>query len=729
MTRSQNLRCLLPLALAAAGCTDSGGSYEPPLGPPDDGGPPVAPSDPPPTGSKWQGIEVTGECGRTKLAFVLVDEVCGGTDDPAYMDYFHAPIMRDGALIGTHLFAVDATYLWVLDTADPENIARTSLLAGFGQPLAVATHQGLLLIAAGDEGLLVVDPADPASPFRVATIDVAGPALDVSVDGDRALVALGAGGVAVVDLVSRTVEKTLGVPGFAAAVAGRNGKAYVAACDNFAIIDVMSTAVQGETWLSGHTVDGILVAPAKDVTLEGDVAFVAAGRYGAVAVDISNPAAPGVLGNCTEASDLAFYASGVRQEGGTLYVAGGEWGIKPVSVLNPTAACSSQITPALPPIPSSDDQACSTEPPWEVLPWTDTWTPPPIPPEGRDPIQTLPVPGRVFAFGDATRVGLRAIDIRDTLTVGLPKLGRYSEPRLTEGLAAQGDRVLVAGKAGGLYRVVAGQLVLDQELAEAKTARAAAFLGDGRWVLGAPDPETGGGNILIEGLATPVPVPLTIWAGGIAAKADTVYVPVREGVLLVNDSGQTTLLPSGRDAELPQAIAVADDHLLLAAPEWSDALRVTPSDATPLGENGLDEGDLYDVGLWRRALPRRLLFHTAAGAVEVASLGGQASLTLHGTSLTGPLPSGDYVAGATDGDRVYLVSTDRGRYRTMLVTVSLDGGAPVVQGVTSFTGMGTALASLGGRLYLADGDRGLRVFDSTASSPTQIDVLELGAQP
>ncbi|MBL9026011.1 MAG: hypothetical protein JNL21_27715 [Myxococcales bacterium] len=715
---------LLPL-LACGGLADPSGGVD---GPPDDQGPPTAPTEPPPTGSKWAGIELTGECGRTTLAYVLVDEVCGGTDDPAYLDYFHAPIMRDGALIGSYLFAVDATYLWVLDTSDPSDPKRVALLAGFGQPLAVATHGGTLLLASGAEGLVVVDPSEPASPVRLATIEVAGPALDVFVDGDRAFVAMGGSGVAVVDLVSQTVEKVLEVPGFAAAVAAEDGRAYVAACDNFAIIDVTTGSVLGQTWVANATKEGILIAPAKDVALQGNVAFVAAGRFGAVAVDITDPSAPSVIGNCTEQTDQSFYASGVRGEGEDLYVAGGEWGVKRLDVGDALTTCSSNVVPVVPDIPNQGGE-CSTDPPWEVLPWAQTWAPPPVPPEGRDPLQTLPVPGQVYAFGDATRIGLRAIDIRDTTIDDLPKIGRYSEPRLTEGMATDGDRVLIAGKAGGLYRLVNDALVLEEPLDLAKTARAAAFLGDGRWVLGSPNPESGGGTVHIEGAAAPIEVPETIWAGGLATKADTVFVPVREGALAVDTSGNQTLLSSGREAELPQAIAVGEDHLLLAAPEWIDALLVTPAEAAPLGDNGvLEGGDLADVNLWHRALPRRVLLETATGPVEIASLGGMAGLTDHTSALTVELPAGDYIAGAAGPDRVYAVAVDRGRYRTMLVTIALDG-EPTIAGVSSFTGMGTSVVVSGDRLLLADGDRGVRIFDTTESAPTLLAVDEIGGAP
>jgi hypothetical protein len=696
----------------------------------EDPGPPAPPSQPPPTGSKWEGIEVTGECGRTWLSYVLVDEVCGGTDDPSYMDYFHAPIMRDGAILGGHLYAVDATYLWVLDVSDPTAPSRSALLAGFGQPLAVAVHAGHLLIAAGDEGLIVVDVSDPQSPTRLATIDVGGPALDVWVDGDRALLATGKGGVVVVDLVTEAIDATLSVPGFAAAVASRNGRAFVAACDTFAVIDIATGSVVGQTWVDGHEKDGILIAPAKDVALVDDVAFVAAGRFGAVAIDIQNPAAPSVLGNCTEQTDLSFYASGVRDEGGQLFVAGGEWGILPLDIAVPTSTCTADVIPVTPEVPGPDEE-CSTEPPWDVLPWQETWVPPSEPPPGRDPIQTLPVPGLVYAFGDATRIGLRAIDVRETATTDLPKIGRYGEPRLTEGIAVRGDRLLIAGKVGGLYAIEGSALTLEQDIAAAKTARATAFLSDGRWVLGSPDPGTGGGLVHIEGVSNPYAVPETIWPGSMATKIDTVYLPVKEGALLLSADGMMSTMSSGRTAELPQAIAIGPEYVLLAAPEWTDALQLAPGEMIPLSANAaFGSDDILDVSKWVQGLPRRVLFHTAAGPVEIASLGGEAAITIHADGgLSAQLPAGDYVAGAAFADKVYLVSVDRGRYRTQLVTVALGSGAPTVLPTVGFTGTATGVAAEGDRVYVADGDRGVRVFDTAGGAPTQINVVELTPAP
>ncbi len=729
MLRASTASCSLVLAaLVVTGCDgtlpgDWLAPQEPPL--------PSAPAEPPPTGNKWQGIQVTGDCGRTTLAYVLVDEVCGGTDDPAYMDYFHAPIMRDGVEIDGRLYTVDATSVWVLDVTQPDETSRHALLGGFGEPLAVGEHEGDLILAAGDEGLIVVDVTSDA-PVRVGSVELAGPALDVWVDGDRAFVATGFGGVAVVDLSLGAPElvATLDAPGFAAAVAARDGVAYVAACDTFATIDVATGALLGQAWLSDAIQNDILVAPAKDITLVGDRAFVAAGRYGAVAMDITSPASPAPFGNCTVADDQSFYASGVRERNGKVYVAGGEYGILPVDVTSPSSACSSLVTPALPP-PPSGEEACTTEAPWELVEWEDSWTPPSVPPEGRDPIQTLPLDTRVYAFGDATRIGLRAIDIRDPDALEV-KIGRYSEPRLTEGIAAQNDAILVAGKKGGLFAVdPSGAVRLAAPIPQAALSRAAAFLGDGRWVLGGLDPSTGAGVVYVQGLA-PQAFESPIWAGGLAAKASTIYVPTSTGVEARDITSGGSFFTSGHTAQLPQSIAVGENHLVVASPEWTSAVRVDGATVTDVDAIGVfATNDLANVSEWRKALPRRVVMTNDTGIIEVASLGGRAGITVHTDvgATSADLPAGDYIAATYGEGVVYAVAVDRGRYRSQLVTIDVSGGEPVVEGSVAFAGAATGLAIAGGHLVVADADRGLRNFDLSTGSPVLVQILELGDVP
>jgi len=340
--------------------------FDYPDGPPDDGAP---------TGTRWVEAPVDEGCGRTGRTWILADETCAETDSEGYFDTFVAPMFRDGAMIGDRLFTVDATHLWVLDVRDPEAIRREVLISGLGRPLALRALENRLVIASAEYGLVVADVADVQRPGLVGQVPLRGPAMDVVVIDRTAYVASGAGGLAIVDLDSLTVLDIIPLPGFAAGVDVQDTLAYVAACDSLVIIDLEAMSMVGSVWLDDAEPED---APAKDVEIVGHTAFVAAGRYGAVAVDVSAPYSPSILGNCTVAEDMIFYASGVRAEGNNLYVAGGEWGILPVPLDDSEPPCSSIVVPTLLTRPPDEpDEECGTEPPWEVLDWQEIWEPPP----------------------------------------------------------------------------------------------------------------------------------------------------------------------------------------------------------------------------------------------------------------------------------------------------------------------------------------------------------------
>jgi hypothetical protein len=327
---------------------------------------------------------------------VLVDEVCGALDATDCLARFRAPMFRDGAVIGSVLYTVDGTNLWSLDVSDPSGIPRKSLIAGFGTPIAMGIHGGKLVIAAGAQGVLLVDVTDPEAPVRAAAVELEGPALDVHVDGDRAFAAMGKAGIAVIDLLASppAVSMTIPIEGFAAGVTAQGSTASVAACDSFAVVDTTQGKVIGTTWLEKAHVREILVAPAKDVAIAGSTAYVAAGRFGAVGIDVANPAEPAVPGNCTVEKELSFYASGVRAQNGKLFVAGGEWGVLPIDL--GAGGCPTLVDPVLPehPVDQAAPEECSSKAPWEVVPWQNVWAPP-----------AFGNAGHGGSFGDRQRAG------------------------------------------------------------------------------------------------------------------------------------------------------------------------------------------------------------------------------------------------------------------------------------------------------------------------------------
>jgi hypothetical protein len=543
----------------------------------------------------------------------------------------------------------------------------------------------------------------------------------VELRSGTAYVAMGHGGVASVDIsaTTPTLVKTFATPGHAAGVATDADHVYVAACTSFSILDRATGTVRGTVPFpkSGER----LITPAKDVAIVGNVAFVAAGAQGAVAIDVSNPAAPSVLGRCAVNED-GFYASGVRAEGNALFVAAGEWGVLRVDVTNPRTACTEKVTPAAIPKPGTD---CSTKPPWEVVPWERVWGPPP---PGKDPIQVLPAGDRVYAFGDARRIGVRAVDVR--AASDLAKIGRYDEPRTILGVAVQGSKVVVIGPRGGIFNVdpqgvpVRAPAAGDDALLGAS---AVTMLSDGRFAV------LSGGKVFVEGRDEPI----TTAATGIAArgvevvvtKAALVEIYAAEGKLLAADS-------LGRAAALPIAVAASQNTVVYAAPEWDAALSRFVSTTSfgvtkPVPHTVFDDDDAMDPDLWRMRVPRSHLSVSTAGLVQLAALGPRAGLAVHradGSIAKVALPLLTYAGLATDATHAYAIGLDRGLYKSYLVTVDLSG-APTVVSIEAFTGAASGVAASGGRVYVADADGALRIYAVNGTSVGTAGVVRVEERP
>lgn len=707
--------------LSGCGAADAGGGS----GPPDPGIPTSPPTTPAPTGSKWKGVEVQGDCGRSTLAWVLVDEMCADVDDPGYLDALRSPMFRDGALIDGTLYVVDATRLWVLDVKDPTAPVRRGVLGGIGHPIAIATHGGRLVVASGEAGLLMLEPKLPGVPAPFAAVPLPGPALDVFVEADRAVVAMGKAGLAVIDLGPTLANppgqpvllNVVPAPGFAVGVATRTSNAYVAACDTFAVVHLHTGELIGQDWLDAYDKAGILTAPARDVALVGDAAYVAAGRHGVVEVDVSKPASPLLRGECTEPFDPMFYVSGVRSQGSRLFAAAGEWGIKTLDIAQP-ATCTQWLFPWTPETPSGDE-ACNPKPPWEVLPWQNLWVPPP---PAKDPVQTLPAGDVVYAFGDARRIGTRAVDVRTPL---LGQVGRYDEPRLVVDLAAGAGRVIAVGEGGGVFGASESALLAPVAApSEVKQGLSAVVLADGRWAFATE-------NTLVVESAKPKVFSDELFAHGLSARGSDVAIALPGGVRFVDPLGAETVLASPRPAKLPPAVVATSDGVFLAAPEWERALAIDAAGAAKdLPENGVfGAAEIMDANLWREGLPRRLLAASPHGVVEIAALGARAGLTVHTGAPSQPklaLPAGTYVDAAAQGDALFVVSADRGTYQSSLLTVSLGVSSATLVGTESFTGVATAVAVDGTRLYVGDADRGIRVYSTLALPPKLLGVYELG---
>jgi len=682
-----------------------------------------------PTGQAWKPVSSDLACGRSGVRWVLVDEVCGDGDggDPHALE---TPMFRDGALVGSHLMTVDGTHLWSLDVTGsgaPERIRRSALVTGVGQALAVAAQGSSLYVAAGIDGLVRVDASDPAAPTRSASLALAQPAFDVDLRDARAYVATGKGGVAFVDVAGPAPQLLSShvAPGYAAGVASDASRVYVAGCTAFSILDRTTGAVLGS--VPFPRVGDRLLAPAKDVALVGDVAFVAAGKQGAVAIDVSTPSLPKVLGACS-VDDPAFYASGVRAEAGAVFVAAGEWGVLRIDATNPATACPKPLA-SLPPAPPPGD--CSQVAPWEAVPWEEVWAPPP---PAKDPIQVLPAGDRVYAFGDARRIGVRAVDVR--AATDLARLGRYDEPRMLLGVAVRGQRLVALGPRGGVFDLDAAGIPSRSTTATAGSEDAllvgeqVVFLGDGHFAV------LRGGSVTIEGLSG-------AFASGVralAAGGNELAVVTTSKVDLYTSSGIRRATGGfGSVAHLPPAVAATDAAVYVAAPEWLAAEKHAVSDAelvwTEPRHNAFDDDGIMDTGAWLERVPRRHLAGRSDGFLELAAVGRSAGLAIHGATGTPgtptplvALPPLTYVGLTSDAEHAYAIGIDRGLYRSYLVTISLVG-TPRVTSFEVFTGAASGIAASGGKVYVTDADGAIRVYAASGATVVPVATVRVEERP
>lgn len=180
-------------------------------------------------------------------------------------------------------------------------------LPGFANGVALAG--GRAYVAAGSAGLQVVDVSDRSSPSLAGSAPSPGNANDVAVVGDRAYLADGAAGLVVYDLADPLAPVPIGAfdtAGVAADVAVRAGRALVA--DGAAGAHLFDVSGAGDPVLLGSAATAA-DATGVDFSPDGRYAAVALGGAGLAVVDLSVPAAMGVVATLStggEARDLRW---------------------------------------------------------------------------------------------------------------------------------------------------------------------------------------------------------------------------------------------------------------------------------------------------------------------------------------------------------------------------------------------------------------------------------------
>jgi hypothetical protein len=332
---------------------------------------------------------------------------------------------------------------------------------------------------------------------------------------------------------------------------------------------------------------------------------------------------------------------------------------------------------------------------------------------------------RLFAFGDARRVGVRAVDVRNPLDLSLTR--RYDEPRTLLGIAAKGTRIAVAGPRGGVFDFDATKLLVrsaaanDEDLVKASSV---GLLDDGRWVA------IVGNDAKLEGNAVPLATnvkAISVSGSSVALVKSLNSIPTVE---VVDGSGSLVASQSaGITAALPLSIASGPTSVFYASPESPSSARREVGTGylgsiSQTMHDVFDQEDSLDLSLWRTRVPRRPLAYSTRGFVEVAVLGNRAGLVLHGPSGAKQrvaLPAFTYAGVAADDDHAYAIAIDRGLYKSYLVTVSLVG-TPKIVSFEAFTGAASGVAVASGRVYVSDADGLVRVWSVNGD-----DVAPLGS--
>lgn len=160
----------------------------------------------------------------------------------------------------------------------------------------VAVNGNYAYVAAGAAGLQVVSVSSRTSPSIVASLSLGGNSNGIRLLGNLAYIAGGSAGLQVVDVtnpLAPVLRGTLSTGGNALNLAVYGNTAYVANGSNLFLANVTNPAAMmqiGTLALSG-TIQGVDVDPAHKL------AVVAAGPAGIYVVDLSNPAAPVLVGS------------------------------------------------------------------------------------------------------------------------------------------------------------------------------------------------------------------------------------------------------------------------------------------------------------------------------------------------------------------------------------------------------------------------------------------------
>lgn len=210
----------------------------------------------------------------------------------------------DVAMNGSGTLAVTAmgtAGIWVVDLANPSAPVRRGVYDTSGVAFAVALNASgsLAYVADGSGGLKVVSLANPSAPSQVGSIALSGIQRDVAVQGSVAYVVDQMGRLVTVDVANASAPQQLGaltMGRYAYNVAVSGTLAIMHTQGSAAYLDVVDVTTPASPVIrSSVAVDAS--GAVKGIALGASRAYVASGTAGLRIYELTNPAAPTLLGS------------------------------------------------------------------------------------------------------------------------------------------------------------------------------------------------------------------------------------------------------------------------------------------------------------------------------------------------------------------------------------------------------------------------------------------------
>lgn len=208
-----------------------------------------------------------------------------------------------GGAIGEIAFAGDVAYLCdggagirVIDTSDPLNPSTIGSFNTAGSALAIAIAGDHAFVADENNGLVVLDISDPTTPLLTTSLPLAGAMVDIAVSGDFAYLAGDTTGIHVVDISDPALPSLVSSTplafflGRCLTVSG--DLLFLGYSGGMAIVDVSNPAVP--VGLGGYS---DLFPDIVEITVRGDLAYLASPDGGLLVIDASDPTTPVLAGD------------------------------------------------------------------------------------------------------------------------------------------------------------------------------------------------------------------------------------------------------------------------------------------------------------------------------------------------------------------------------------------------------------------------------------------------